>query len=237
MKKTYLLVLVAVLFLATSCFTTADTRKTISVSGSGSVALQADIVNFQINVNEKAQTTAQAQQLTNKKINQILTILRSFKIEDKDITTTSLNFSTDYYWDNNKQIRDGETVSQSVYVKMRDLDNFAKLVDELGSNVNGISFYNVNFDLEDKTEATVKARELAYQDAYEKAQTYADEAGLKLVAPISISDGYSSVSTRSTSANGKMLYAAEAAVMDYATEAPTGTLTVSVNTNVVFEIR
>lgn len=237
MKKIYIFILLAVLILATSCISTTDTRKTISVSGSGSVALKADIVTFQINVNEKAATTAQAQQLTNQKISQIMSILRQYKIEDKDITTTALNFSTEYYWENNKQIKDGETVSQTVYVKMRDLDNFAHLVDTLGSSVNGISFYSVSFDLEDKSEATTQARELAYQDALEKAKTYADKAGRKLVAPISITDGYASVSTRTTNANGKMLFATEAAALDYATEAPSGTLTVTVNTDVVFEIK
>lgn len=238
MKKSLIITMVAILFFATSCFSLADTRKTISVSGSGSVAIKADIVSFSINVEEKGETTAEAQQLANKKISQILTILRAYNIEDKDISTTSLNFSTDYYWDGNKQIKNGENVSQTVYVKMRDLDKFTSLVDNLGSNVNGISFYSVNFDLEDKSEAIAKARELAYLDAYEKAQTYADKAGMKIVSPLSISDGYYSVSTRTTSANGKVMALAEAAVdASYATEAPTGTLSVSVNTDITFQMK
>lgn len=237
MKKLLSFTLVAVLLLATSCVSTADTRKTISVSGTGSVAIDADIVSFSVNVSEKAPTTGEAQQLTNKKISQILAILRSFNIEDKDISTTALNFSTDYYWDGNKQIKDGENVTQTVYVKMRDLDRFASLVDELGSNVSGISFYSVSFDLEDKTEATRKARELAFQDAYEKALTYTQKAGMKLASPISISDGYVSVSTQKTSSVNGLMYAEAAAARDYSTEAPTGTLAVTVNTNVTFEIR
>ena len=75
-------------FALTSCSTlsgsgnTESASTTVSLSGNGTIYLKADIVTFSINVNETAQTTAEAQQAANKKMTAILEILRKFKIED-----------------------------------------------------------------------------------------------------------------------------------------------------------
>ncbi|MBQ5391621.1 MAG: SIMPL domain-containing protein, partial [Spirochaetales bacterium] len=158
-------------FALTSCSTlsgsgnTESASTTVSISGNGTIYLKADIVTFSINVNETEQTTAEAQQAANKKMTAILEILRKFNIEDDKISTTALNFSTEYYWDNGKQVKVGESVSQTVYVTMEDIDAFPVLSDELGTKLNGISFYNVRFDSSKKAAATAQARELAYKNA------------------------------------------------------------------------
>ena len=160
---TFVAFLTIVLFALASCSTLGGATSeptTVSVSGTGVVYLKADIVTFSINVNETADTTAEAQQKTNEKMTRIFEILRAFGIEDDSISTTALNFSSEYYWDNGRQIKTGESVSQTVYVTMKDLDQFPKLADELGSRLTGISFYNVNFDSTQKEAAYAKAREL-----------------------------------------------------------------------------
>ena len=120
---------------------------------------------------------------------------------------------------------------------MKDLDQFPKLADELGSKLTGISFYNVNFDSTQKEAAYAKARELAYQKALEKAELYAQSTGLEIDRPISISEGYLSYG----SANYKradMVYMEEAAATAaaYETQAPTGLLSASIDVSVVFEL-
>ena len=237
---TFIAFLTIVLFALASCSTLGGASSeptTVSVSGTGVVYLKADIVTFSINVDETADTTAEAQQKTNEKMTRILEILRSFGIEDDGISTTALNFSSEYYWDNGRQIKTGESVSQTVYVTMKDLDQFPNLADELGSKLTGISFYNVNFDSSQKEEAYSKARELAYQKALEKAELYARSAGLEIDRPVSISEGYLSYG----SANYKrsdMVYleAAAAPSAAYGTQAPTGLLSASIDVSVVFEL-
>lgn len=247
MKKVFKITLISfiLIFALASCASmsgTASTEssqmRTISVSGSGTITLSADMVTFSINVSETAPTTAEAQQLTNKKINQILAILKNYKIEDKDISTTALSFSTEYYWDSvsGRQIKEGENVSQTVYVKMGDIDRFGALVDELGSSVSGISFYSTSFDKSDKTQAYEEARELAYQDAYNKALKYAQSAGMELGYPITITDGYTSYSNRAVAADGLMKATSVEAAASYKTEAPSGQLSVSSNVSVVFQL-
>ena len=210
---------------------------TVSVSGTGIVYLKADIVTFSINVNETADTTAEAQQKTNEKMTKILEILRAFGIKDEEISTTALNFSSEYYWDNGRQIKTGEAVSQTVYVTMKEIDQFPKLADELGTKLTGISFYNVNFDSSQKEAAYSKARELAYQKALEKAELYAKSAGMEIERPISINEGYVSYGSANYKRND-MVFMEEAAATaaGYDTQTPTGLLSASIDVSVVFEL-
>ena len=233
----------AVLALAalTSCNTLSSgtsSATTVSISGSGTVYLKADIVTFSINVNETADTTAQAQQAANKKMTAILDILKKFSIPEDKISTTALNFNSEYYWEDGKQVKVGETVSQTVYVTMEDIDSFPALSDELGTRLNGISFYNVRFDSSQKLKASEKARELAYRDALKKAELYAQTAGLSVVKPVSISEGYSSFSTANyKTADAVMMMEAAAPAPTYGTQPPTGLLSSNIDVNVVFELR
>ena len=231
----------AVLALAalTSCHTLSNdtSMTTVSISGTGTIYLKADIVTFSINVNETAPTTAEAQQAANKKMTAILDILRKFNIEDDKISTTALNFNSEYYWDNGQQIKVGESVSQTVYVTMEDIDSFPALSDELGSKLNGISFYNVRFDSSQKIKASAQARELAYRNALEKAELYAKTAGLEVVRPVSISEGYSSFTTANYKTADAVMMVEAAAAPTYGTQTPTGLLSSSIDVNVVFELK
>lgn len=247
MRKQFavLLIFSVLLVLLASCATTDKSAKTdstvISVSGSGVVYLEADMVKFSIDVSETADTTGEAQQKTNKKMAQILDLLKKHKVDDNDISTTALNFSTEYNWDNGKQIKVGEYVSQTVYVTMKDINEFSPLADDIGSKISGISFYNVNFDSTQKVVAGNTARELAYKNAYEKAQLYAKQAGLEVSRPLSINEGYTSYATanykRAYAEDSMVMMAAEGATATYSTQAPTGLLSASVDVNITFELR
>lgn len=236
------LLITALALSSCSTLNNATSQTTVSVTGTGVVSLDADIVKFSINVRETADTTSEAQQLANKKMAEILDILKAHGIEEGDISTTALNFSSSYHWDYDKQVqvKDGEEVSQTVYVTMKNIDQFPTLADDLGSKINGISFYNVSFDSSQRQIASDIARERAYQDALNKARLYADQAGLTLSQPISITEGFVNFS----STNFARLYAEEAvdtiaaaAEVSYDTQTPTGVLTSEIEVSVTFSLR
>lgn len=233
MKKFLTAVIVVFCLLAVSCATSAkdETERTISVSGSGTVNLKADTVTFSVSVSEIADTTALAQRAANEKVARVLSVIRNFGIEEDCISTANLYFSTSYRWNDGEQIRTGEQVSQTINVKMKDMDNFGKLVDVLGT-INGISLNSVNFIASDYTEAAMKARQLAFENAHDKALVYSSMSNMELGSPVSITDGYDSYSNyRSYVVDAKM------ATMEAArTEAPAGLLSVTINVNVVFEL-
>lgn len=238
-KLTNLAILAMVVLLAVSCATTTTNtaNKTINVSGTGSVNLKADNVSFRVEISETEETTALAQQATNKKMSQLLAILRENGISDDDISTTALNFSTNYTWRDGQQQKLGETVSQTVYVRMYNLDGFASLADAIGSNISGLSFYNVTFGSSQSAEAENKAREIAYANALKKAQTYAQAAGLTLGQPLTIQDSGSYTYSNKMSTDAVVFASAATESASYSTETPTGPLTVSASVDVIFEIK
>ena len=235
MKKTLIVIAALFCILGVSCSTSDKiSQRSISVTGSGTVNLKADTVSFNIGVSEIAETTSKAQQAANEKVAKVLSIVRSFGIEEDCISTQNLYYSSVYKYVDGEQIRTGEQVSQSINVRMKDLDSFGKLVDELGSAVSGISLGNVNFIASDYQNAAVRARQLAYQDAKEKALVYAVSCGMGLGNPVSVSDGYDSYTGYRNYAMDAKVVTMEAA--GASTETPTGLLSVSVNVTVVFDL-
>ena len=242
MKKSVLFTVFSVflLVLLASCSTTNPsntTERTVSVSGSGTVNLRADMVTFTVTVSETKTTTAKAQKAANTKMSKVLEIIRSFGVTDDNISTSSLNYSTQYKWTDGEEVRIGEQVSQSVTVKLENIDVFGSLVDTLGSTVTGIALNRVNFEASDYTKAAEQARKLAYENARDKAMVYAVASGMVVGRPITINDGYDSYgSVRYTVSDAKMANFEAAAAAGPQTETPTGLLSVTVNTSVVFEL-
>ncbi|MDY4888877.1 MAG: SIMPL domain-containing protein [Sphaerochaetaceae bacterium] len=241
MKRNQVIVIVlslAMVLILASCQTASSTTDEfcqISVQGTSTVKLEPDVVNFTVRVSETAPTTKEAQQLSNAKVSSVLSILDSFGIEKKHITTNNLSFSTDYSWESGKQVFVAERVTQQISVVMHDLAGFSSLIDELGSKLTGISFDSVVFDREDKTEFYREARIKAIEDARSKAESYALASGLTLDIPVSINDGSAYVSSNRVS-YPKMMAAEAVATssMSYDTEVPSGELEISASISVVF---
>ncbi len=243
MKKSTVIAVFSVflLILLASCSTTNPSNsaieRTVSVSGSGTVNLKADMVTFTVTVSETKATTAKAQKAANTKMAKVLEIIRSFDVKEDNISTSSLNYSTQYKWADGEEVRTGEQVSQSVTVKLENIDSFGALVDTLGSSVSGIALNRVSFEASDYTKAAEQARKLAYENARDKAMTYAIASGMAVGRPVSINDGYDSYgAVRYTVSDAKMANFESVSAVGAQTETPTGLLSVTVNTNVVFEL-
>lgn len=209
----------------------------ISVSGSGVITVEPDMVSFSIGVSEIADTTSEAQQLANKKISAILSILRNHNVETKDIQTSSLNIYTEYNYQDNKRIKVGERVSQNVNVTLKNVEDFGSVIDGLGANVSGIELNSIYYSKQEKDELYEQARVKAIEDAYSKAHAYAQASGLETIKAVSISEG--GFSTSRTSANTYGLAKAAAMVPEVDavssdSELPTGTIEVRVSVSVVF---
>jgi len=232
-----------VLFSFSSCLSSAelDNKKVenclITVSGQGIVTVDPDCVNFSIRISEIAPTTGEAQSMTNKKIAKVFEILDNFNIDSKDIKTTNLSFNTEYNWVDGKQEFEGERATQSINVKMKELEKFDELVTTIGQNITGLSFNSVSFDKDDKSESYSEARMKALKDAKEKAAIYAETAGMILGKPLQISEGSLNTSNyRYNTATTAMLM--ESKSMDSSipqTQAPSGQIEITVSVNVVYQ--
>lgn len=169
-------------------------KNSINVSGEGKVTATPDIVQIKAGVSEVKNTTKEAQEATNKKIANILKILKKYNIPEKNIQTANLSYDTEYDWSKEKREKIGQRVRQSLSIKIPDIienpQKITDILDELG-NIDGLELNSVTFDIEDKKEIFTKARAEAFAKAQQKAEELANLGNLKLLKPISISEAKS----------------------------------------------
>lgn len=212
---------------------------TISVTGAGEVTAKPDMATFSFGFSETAPTSQAALEKVNQKISAALKIIRESNIPDKDIGTGFLGVSPQYDWSVNPRRLTGQVATQSVDVKMKNIDDQATkvtaLIDKL-SEINNIQLNGVSFDVEDKTDLFKRARELAYNKAKDKATQLAKLANVSLQKPVSIVDTNYDVSPQPYLENVAML---KSAPMDSSGGAsiPTGELTIKANLNILWGIQ
>lgn len=227
-------------------------QNVINVSGEGKVSAPPDIASVSFTVSEDATTASVAQDAAAKKTNAALAALKEQKIEDKDIQTSSYNVYPKYSQPQpcvyNAAVYSGVvippcaqgeskiigyTASQTITVKIRNLDSVGTTVTALGkagaSNINGPSF---TIDNPDAVQA--EARTKAIKDARTQADALAKDLGVHIVRVVSYSEG------------GNRYYAPsmKAVAMDSASGSavttpsiPTGENDVVVDVSVTYEIR
>jgi uncharacterized protein len=222
---------------------------TITLSGHGEVQAVPDIAGIYFTVESSKATQAAASEEVNTKMAKVLELLKTSGIEEKDIKTEGYNSYPKYsnpeicpmYYDQRAIMppcRSGEskitgyTVSQSVNVKVRKVDDASKVFDGINKiGVMNMSGPNLTIDDEDALKA--EARKKAIEDAKTKAEALADDLGVRLgrIASFSEGGGYGGV------------YYAKAEMMSSDAGAPApsiipkGENTISSDVTITYEIR
>lgn len=162
---------------------------TISVTGEGEVSAIPDIGTFSFSVEAEGADATVAQNESATKMNAILAYLKEKGVEDKDVKTENYNLYPKYKYEPRpcpvgsycpgEQVQDGFTVSQTVTVKVRQVDTSGELISGVGekgaTNISGLSF-----TIDDTTALKDEARTAAIEDAKAKAEVLADQLGVKL---------------------------------------------------------
>jgi uncharacterized protein YggE len=223
---------------------------TISVSGEGEAFAVPDIAEISFTVSQESKTAAEARKTVDEKVKAILKYLRETGVEEKDLNTASISLYPNYDWEQTqvmcitypcpqppgKQVLRGYEVSQSITVKVRDLDKLGDIVggvtDKGATNMSGPSF---TVDNEDGVKA--EAREQAIAKAKAKAEQLANELDVKLVRIVSFSEG----GDYPYFAYGRGGMEAKAVMMDAGApvpaEIPVGENKFVSNVTIVYEIR
>ncbi|MDR0941006.1 MAG: SIMPL domain-containing protein [Bacteroidales bacterium] len=239
MKQTIFIGLLLIA-LASCTSTTVQEEKqqnTVSVSGTGLVQAQPDMMILQVSFSHTAPTTKEAKRVLNQTMQQIVEIVKTEGIDEKHIKTTSLNYSVAYEWRGNRNVRVGQRASQSLAIQITDIQNkperFSAVIDRI-TTIEKVEINNIAFDIENKTDLFRQSRELAFQKAQEKAEQYAKLSGLQLGKAISITENTNcDVAQTRSLGNLKM----EAALFDSdAAVIPSGEQGVSLDVNVTFEL-
>ncbi|MBO4857616.1 MAG: SIMPL domain-containing protein [Treponema sp.] len=243
MKKTknYLLAV----FLITLCTTTAFAQnhpqkhmprqqpqepRTISVSGSGSVKLPADTAKLTFSVVTKEATALASVQNNAKKMNKVYDALKKIGISEDNISTSNYSLYQETFWKDGKDIPGQYVTSNNIIVVLDDVEKSGLVIDtaiEAGVNqMNGISFF-----VKDSKEALDQARKLAFQQAKEKAELYATEAGCKVGKVMSIMENSGSYPVVREMADAKMMTTSNSTMISAGQDSITATV------SVVFELR
>ena len=210
----------------------------IRITGRGEVQATPDTAFITSGVTSQGATAKEALDANNADMAALIETLKGAGIDAKDIQTSGFSVNPNYVYSdardpNGYQLPPkivGYTVSNNVTVQIRELDDLGSVLDQavtVGANtISGISFA-----VEDPSELLNEARRLAFADARDKAQLYADAAGVRLgdLDLISEQAGYSAP---------PQPYAVKAqAAMDRAfVPVEVGQLTFSIDVNVGWEL-
>lgn len=221
---------------------------TISVSGDGEVLANPNIAMISFSIREEGKRVADAQDKVSTKVKVALASIRKQGVLDKDIQTQNYSSYPKYEWQdpsvsciglncpphrNGKQVIVGYEVSQTVNIKLRNLELVNTLIDGLASaNVTEMQGPNFSIDNEDGLKA--EARKQAIDKARAKAEVLAKNLGVTLSRVVSFSEGQSyPIYARSMMAGS----AIEKADSTTTPELPHGEQKIIANVTVVYEIR
>ncbi|WDI30519.1 SIMPL domain-containing protein [Hyphococcus flavus] len=166
-------------------------QRTITVNGQGRAAAAPDMAVISIGVQSEAKTAAEALRKNSTDMSATITKLKELGVADRDIQTSGLSINPRYNYDKNRSQPEviGFTASNSVTVKLRDLDNAGAVIDQaVQSGANSLG--GVSFSFSNPKPLQEDARRDAVADAKAKAELLTDAAGVRLGALITIQDGY-----------------------------------------------
>ena len=210
----------------------------IHVTGVGSTDAKPDLSIVNIGVETRGETVAITRAEAASSMSKVLTSLDKNDVDAKDVQTSNFSIYPEYVYEDvpgkrySVQKLIGYRVSNTVKVKVRDLDRLGETIDDAASaggdhiRINGISF-----TIDDTKALEDIARELAVLDATRKADQIAGITGTYRGRIIDIIDHSSNNSSSNFSRMEMGMLA------DYAsTPISSGELTVTVTVNAVFSI-
>jgi len=208
---------------------------TLSVTGSGSVSAKPDMATIRVAISETKNTSGEALKAANEKINQILDISKKNGAEEKNITTTQFDIQTEYDYGGSERKIIGQKANQTLQIILKNVDEkgekAAKIVDSL-SSISNIQIQGISFDIENKESVYQQARKEAFDQAKKRANESATLAGVTLGNVVTINDVQVQTPVVQNAVSANMMLKDSTS----STTISTGTLTTSIQVEVVFEI-
>lgn len=186
MKKMFVMLLcLAILALGTGAALAEGTK--LTVSGSGTVLVESDLAVVTVGVREASTDVLVAQSTVNEKIAAIKQSLLDAGAKESEINTDSINIYVNYDYSDNTEVIVGYTANNTLSVRTTDIDNVGALIDAaFAAGANTLD--NVQFTVQDDSEAREQALTKAVEDARRKAEVLAAAAGLQIASIESIAE-------------------------------------------------
>ena len=159
---------------------TISDSPSINVTGIGEVYVEPDVAYVTLGVRSQSEQAGDAVSDNNVLADAIIEALKANGVEEKDINTSSFNVYWTEEWQGEGQpYKKTYVVENMVDVTVRQIDTLGEVLDAaLAAGANSV--YNVQFDVQDKSEASEQARVLAVDDAKAQAEQLAAAAGVSV---------------------------------------------------------
>lgn len=162
----------------------------ITVSGQGKIYAKPDIALISLGVKTEGLTVSDVTKKNTNKMNSVIDAIKSLKIDEKDIQTTSYNLDPLYNWTEKEgRIFEGYSLTQQIQIKIRD---FTKIGDVLSAGTdNGANLVNaLQFTIDEPEQLRQEARAKAIKEAKSNAKNLAKESGIKLGKIVNVYENY-----------------------------------------------
>jgi uncharacterized protein YggE len=170
------LFLILMIFLFASAYAQ---EKYINVNGTSELILNADQINFTIQIKVINATLEEAKKNNDSYVSQLLQVLKDMGISHDDIEVSPVTLGKNYEYSGGQRIQNGFYTRTNVTFVLKDLSKYFDLTDRLTANDNFeivSSYYSIsNYEAQNK-----KAYELALKAAKEKAEYMCKALGISL---------------------------------------------------------
>lgn len=212
--------------------------RTFSVSAEGKVIVSPDIANVSFSVVSEGLNPAVIAEENIEKMNAAIDFAKSQGIEEKDIKTTQYNLNPRYEYDEDKRTTfiSGYVLTQTVLVKVRDLEKVTDIVAGLpGLGINQIG--SISFDVDEPENYLTEARNQAFEKAAKKAGEMAAKNNVEIGKIITFSDSGSFPIFRNESAKLYGMGGDSVSVPVALPQIEPGSEELTVQVNITYEIK
>ena len=161
----------------------------ISVVGEGIVLAQPNVARITLGADVFDQSLANAQAEAARRMDAVVAKLKADGIADDDIRTVSFNITPQYdqRGDQNQPVLRGYQVQNLVAVRTTNVAGLGPLLDDVVSS-GATRIFGIGFESDNMEALKNQARDQAMQNATNKAQQLARDAGVSLGRPTSVEE-------------------------------------------------
>lgn len=163
---------------------------TITVSATGEVFAVPDVATINVNMEAEEADVTDAQGKISEQSADVVDALVGLGVEEEDIKTSNYSSSPRYEYRrfDGERTLVGYYVSQTLTIKVRDLDTVGNILGALGK-LDVQNIWGPNFEIDEPDSLQDEAREQAIEKAKDKAKSLAKELGVRLGKMVNFSEG------------------------------------------------
>jgi len=161
----------------------------ITVMAEGKASAEPDVAMINIGVENREAGAQEAARENNTRMATVMTALQELGVPKEDVQTVNYSIQAEIDWESEEHRVIGYVVSNSVLVKLRDMDKVGDVIDavtEAGAN----NVYGIQFTFDDPSALREQARADAMANALTKAEALAQLAGVGLGRPRYVSESF-----------------------------------------------